>query len=69
MKRFCIVCGIILAFTLFVLGALRSQRLGHEQEAAARQKCVAMGGQPLLDYSYNSNIFYITGCKLDPVRR
>lgn len=62
-KLFIAALVVVLVVVLW-FSVERSIRMAQETETRARAACEAMGGEAILDYSYNSNQFYITGCKI-----
>lgn len=75
MTRFKAVCwtmgwgAIIIGVMTFVIWAfVRDAASVAQQQHVVMARCAAMGGEAILAYSYNSDDFYVTGCKVQAPR-
>lgn len=64
MKNGVVVAVVVALVGVFVLLCIRSLRLSGEQERHAIKACHDLDGETILRYSYNSDSFYLEGCKL-----
>lgn len=58
-----VIVGLLFLGTIVAL-AIRSVDQARKQEKAVIAQCRTMGGEAILSYSYNSDSFYLTGCRL-----